>query len=277
MICEYCEREHNGSYGSGRFCSSKCAKTYSTSIKRPEINKKVSKTIKEKLSKGEKIGFAQRNDKNIIINNCPICDKQYTTRKYSRGLYRKTCSKKCSDKLRIKSYKENKGKKVGGYRKGSGRGKSGWYKGYWCDSSYELAFVIYNIDHNIKFERNNNFFLYQWEGKTHKYYPDFNVSGTLYEIKGYETKKDEGKYSSVNEPLVILTKNKLKKILFYVKKNYGDDFIKLYEGNPHYKLTNICKVCGKLCKEKNIYCSRQCAGKGNNRNSVYKSTTGEIV
>lgn len=30
MICEFCGKEHNGSYGSGRFCSSKCARAFST-------------------------------------------------------------------------------------------------------------------------------------------------------------------------------------------------------------------------------------------------------
>lgn len=30
MICENCGKEHDGSYGSGRFCSKKCARSYST-------------------------------------------------------------------------------------------------------------------------------------------------------------------------------------------------------------------------------------------------------
>ena len=30
MICEKCEQEHDGTYGSGRFCSSKCARGFST-------------------------------------------------------------------------------------------------------------------------------------------------------------------------------------------------------------------------------------------------------
>ena len=34
----------------------------------------------------------------------------------------------------------------GGLRHGSGRGKKGWYKGYWCDSTWELAWVIYQLD-----------------------------------------------------------------------------------------------------------------------------------
>ena len=30
MICEYCGKDHNGTYGSGRFCSEACAKGFST-------------------------------------------------------------------------------------------------------------------------------------------------------------------------------------------------------------------------------------------------------
>ena len=45
MKCENCEEEHDGSYGSGRFCSSKCARGFSTKNKREEINIKVSKSL----------------------------------------------------------------------------------------------------------------------------------------------------------------------------------------------------------------------------------------
>lgn len=48
--CEYCNKEHNGFYGSGRFCSKKCAKGFSTKANRSSINKKVSKTLKEKFN-----------------------------------------------------------------------------------------------------------------------------------------------------------------------------------------------------------------------------------
>lgn len=43
--CENCENEHNGSYGSGRFCSSKCARGFSTKANRNEISEKVSKKL----------------------------------------------------------------------------------------------------------------------------------------------------------------------------------------------------------------------------------------
>jgi len=46
MVCENCSAEHDGSYGSGRFCSPACSRSYSTKTKRAEINQKV----KEKLT-----------------------------------------------------------------------------------------------------------------------------------------------------------------------------------------------------------------------------------
>jgi len=42
MICEYCQKEHDGTFASGRFCTRKCAYGYSTKTKRQEINQKVS-------------------------------------------------------------------------------------------------------------------------------------------------------------------------------------------------------------------------------------------
>ena len=56
----------------------------------------------------------------------------------------------------------------GGIKQGSVKNyKSGWYKGYWCDSSYELAFLIYCLDHEIKIERNREGFEYVFENKKH--------------------------------------------------------------------------------------------------------------
>jgi len=45
MKCQSCLKEHDGSYGSGRFCSAKCARGFSTKAKRQEINKQVSKKL----------------------------------------------------------------------------------------------------------------------------------------------------------------------------------------------------------------------------------------
>jgi hypothetical protein len=53
MKCEYCKENDAikySKYSSGRFCSKKCSNTYSSNLKRDEVNKKVSETMKEKYS-----------------------------------------------------------------------------------------------------------------------------------------------------------------------------------------------------------------------------------
>ena len=54
--CENCSNEHEGTYGSGRFCSNKCSRGFSTKAKRTEINERVSKTLSfDNTSKEERI------------------------------------------------------------------------------------------------------------------------------------------------------------------------------------------------------------------------------
>ena len=45
MKCENCDIGHKGEYGSARFCSAKCARSFSTKSKRKQINEKVSKAL----------------------------------------------------------------------------------------------------------------------------------------------------------------------------------------------------------------------------------------
>ena len=42
MICEKCGKEHDGTYGSGRFCSQSCSRSFSSMQNREETNRKVS-------------------------------------------------------------------------------------------------------------------------------------------------------------------------------------------------------------------------------------------
>jgi hypothetical protein len=117
----------------------------------------------------------------------------------------------------------------GGYRKGSGRGKSGRYKGFWCDSSWELAYIIYNLEHNIYFERNKEKFSYMFNGKKFNFIPDFIENGQFVEIKGYYSKQWEAKLNDFPHKIKILYKSDMKKYFDYVIDKYGKDFIKLYE------------------------------------------------
>jgi hypothetical protein len=122
----------------------------------------------------------------------------------------------------------------GGYRKGSGRGKKGWFKGYWCDSSWELAWVIYSLEHGVKFERNWKKFTYETiDGKEHKYLPDFYIpqEAQYIEVKGYcaDLEVLKRKTFSLYSHVLVVDKIAIAHMLYYVETKYGKDFIKLYE------------------------------------------------
>jgi hypothetical protein len=76
---------------------------------------------------------------------------------------------------------------AGGKRIGSGRGKQGWYKGIYCDSSWELAFLVYYLDHNKNIKRCEEKREYIFNEETHIYYPDFITDEGIIEIKGYKS------------------------------------------------------------------------------------------
>lgn len=248
--CENCSSLTSGEYGSGRFCSAKCARGFSTKNKRKEINEKLSTYtgVNNSFYKSGKIS-------NQLIKKCKLCKTQFYTSPSENNMY---CSRKC--------YKTdpNTNKGTGGLRRGTGRGKKGWYNGYWCDSSYELAYVIYNLDHDIKFKRNTKGFEYEFNGKTKKYYPDFILGdGEYVEIKGFWQKSVKAKIDQFPHKIKILFKTDLTNIFEYVTKKYGTNFIELYEGNPHNEKNNSCEICKEPCKNK--YCSRQCTGIGVSR------------
>jgi len=87
MKCENCNDEHNGKYGSGRFCTSKCARGFSTKSKRKEINKKVSKKLKGKLiscNRIKKFPNRMKNSTKLVFHEITgeICNKQNKNKSY---------------------------------------------------------------------------------------------------------------------------------------------------------------------------------------------------
>jgi hypothetical protein len=144
-----------------------------------------------------------------------------------------TPEKEIIRKIRISQTMKNN-QKAGGLRKGSGRGKKGWYRGIWCDSTWELAWVVYNVDHDIIFKRNNDFYEYIFNGLTKKYYPDFIIEGTYYEIKGRKNfeklnEQNKEKIRQFKKKLVVLYQSDMKPYLDYVIDKYGKDFYILYD------------------------------------------------
>ncbi len=71
MNCENCGNINNKSYGSGRFCSKKCSKSFSTKNKRGEIGRKISEKLKKENNK--KCLFCESYTINRKSNYCSDC------------------------------------------------------------------------------------------------------------------------------------------------------------------------------------------------------------
>lgn len=152
----------------------------------------------------------------IIMKSCE---------KISKSLKGKSHPQSSDTKQKLSVIAKNRG--LGGYQRGSGRGKSGWYKNIYCDSSWELAFVLYCESNNKQLVRNIQRFPYEWEGKTRMYIPDFILENELIEIKGYNSPQWQAKRKAVPN-LKVMGAEEMKPILEFVYSKYGKDFIKLY-------------------------------------------------
>jgi len=156
--------------------------------------------------------------------------------------------------------------KLGGYREGSGRSKSGYYNGIYCGSTYELCWVIYALDTGIEFDRFKGIL----RGNNISYVPDFLLKDgtTIIELKGYELKESVDRKTKLAESLgytvVVLRKDNLKDVFAYVANKFGTKkFHTLYDGyKPKYQYN--CSNCDaeilrdKQCKSA-TFCSRKCS------------------
>lgn len=90
----------------------------------------------------------------------------------------------------------------------NGRVKKVEYNGIVFDSSWEVIVAKFLDDNNIIWERPKNGFEYIWENDIHLYYPDFYIpSMDLYiEVKGYKRDRDEYKWKSIDNLIVIKRK-----------------------------------------------------------------------
>ena len=259
-----CTNEHDGSYGSGRFCSKSCYKSYvgiqSGKSKKNRKHTNPIKRLKDRAPYGTwkckrcnlvfetrrqleahnhevhpikkgvawNKGLTKETDERIAIG----AEKVSKTLKdgFKNG---KFIQSEWTDERRARQSKYAKDRKLGGYHKNGGKGKRGRYRGFWCDSSWELAYVIWNLEHNVKFSRNTKGFPYVFENEVHQYHPDFLLEdGTYVEIKGWYDNKTLIKHQTFRDlgyKLQVIDKNNIEMYLTYAVEKYGNDFIKLYE------------------------------------------------
>ena len=243
--CETCGKIMTEKFGTGRFCCKACANTRTHS---EETKKKIAKSIQKLvlhdmslLYNQQRVGkiiqqqreraerIRQRYDVNPKL--CVICNRSIAYEHRNR----KTCCTECQYKLsgiisRNSAQRKGGNNNVQGVR---GTAHYGTYKGIHCDSSFELAFVIYCLEHNIQFERNTQGFDYIYEGENKKYFPDFIINGTYIEIKNYWSEQVQAKIDCFPENLILKTfyKKDLKPCIRYCVDKYGKNFTELYDRN----------------------------------------------
>ena len=254
-VCENCGNEHDGSYASGRFCSKSCSQSWiAKHVKHRQTTRndcrapygtwkceccdmifETRKKLKEHnhefhpIPKGSSWNKGLTKETDVRVKNAALKTSQILTNNFKTG---KLKPRKWSKQAREQQSKIAKKRCIGGYHRHGGRGIRGWYRGFWCDSSWELAWVIFNLEHNINFTRCNERFEYEYEGKKHTYNPDFILeNGEYVEIKGWSCNKWKAKVEQFpkGKILHILMKEQMLPILKYVETKYGKEFSQLYE------------------------------------------------
>ena len=83
MKCEKCSIDHDGTYGSGRFCSSICSRSYSSNKNKDEKNRKISESLKGKYTGTENSHYKNGNDLDMkkYAGQCPVCKSTFNTSK----------------------------------------------------------------------------------------------------------------------------------------------------------------------------------------------------
>ena len=236
-----------------KFCNRSCSTKYNNSkrIVTLETKKKISISVKNNPS-----GFIIDTQKRGIRKKTetPILKKIKLKKIPSIILYDKQCYNK--DCLFLFSTQNKKQK-------------------YCSKQCYNK--IIYCLDNNVSIERNLDFWEYNFEGNTQKYYPDFIInkgldSESLVEIKGLSRDIDLIKIQSVNKPIIYLDKLKLKHIFEYVENKTNIKIAKLYSLYENYIPEK--KKCGiKECsnyfeikpKTRTLFCSRSCSAKNRHK------------
>lgn len=214
--CKYCGKPLSKDK---TFCNNSCAAKYNNVKRGPR-----SAETREKIKASLKV-YVQSLPPTYRI--CKTCGKTFEVGRRTNG--RKMITQYCSKECRNKFLSDiNKELGSGGFREGSVKNyKSGWFNGIHCDSSWELAFLIWHRDHNISVSRCTETRTYEIDGVTHRYFPDFVVDGKIYEIKGIDDRVNQAKHR-YNQDVIFLYKKDLKKYIQYAKEHYGN-FIDLYD------------------------------------------------
>ena len=222
--CKQCSKLLAYKKEQGDFCNKSCATIHKN------MNRIVIFTEKGKTKQKEN-GFKYlknfldyqkiRPKAHIYDKVCEICKKDFQVTCQQK--LNKTCSKECKSLLQSKV----------NHRENNTYGKSGYYQGIYCASSWELAFLIYNKDLAKDIKRCDLTFNYVMKDIEHTYFPDFIMDNIIYEVKGRELEDVKFKTESVIKAgykIEVIRRKEILPIIKEIKIKYKvKDITQLYD------------------------------------------------
>lgn len=238
--CENCGKISEEKYGSGRFCSQPCARSFATKSNRSAISEKVSAKLTGKT--GWNLGKTFEKKHTLVCTKCGVeffashprkkfCDdhprgREAVIRKEGMRIevgdfhHHRTFSKpkkqiseeqkrKLSETMK-KRFAENPELFMGGNR---GKVRQVEVDGIRLHGNWELIFYMWAKNLGIEILRTPKGFPYMWNGER-TYYPDFYIPAhNIYvEIKGYEKERDRAKWNQFPEKLLVVKRSQIEKI-----------------------------------------------------------------
>ena len=219
MICELCNKEHDGSFGSGRFCSRLCASRFST-----KDSKNKTKIVKCVKCKKELI-VGKRSEKNLVCYECkpkiqricPTCKKVFYVLHVTGRTY---CNKKCihiNEHYRQLHRESAERREFGGHTSK----QSIYYKRLdntevYLHSSFEIKVATELDSYNISWIRPPPLSWVDQNNEKRRYYPDFYLPDFnifLDPKNDYLIRKDKEKIKRVctqnNVKILVLSEESL--------------------------------------------------------------------
>lgn len=245
--CEKCATNYETSsdWGSKRFCSRACANSRTKTQAQKDLARQqmLGRQLgPESIQKG--IATKRARGHLSELHPCIVCSSLV----FKSG--KRTCSRTCWIESK-RSYALKQDKHGGGHK--------GKYKGVPCDSTYELAFLVWNLDHGVDIKRCDAVYSYTYKDKTSAYKPDFVVEGQEVEIKGFMSARAQAKLDQ-NPHIFVVDKTDIQPFIKYVKQTYRvKDIRDLYDNNDHQI---ACANCTKLFTpgyKSQLHCSVSCS------------------
>lgn len=221
--CQECEISIPYEKKENKFCSHSCSAKFTNKNRIVVYSEKGLKNLRNAGLKNVKfiIEKAHRNKPVYYDLECTICKKVFTVK--SNGKNYKTCSEECR-RMHQSLY---------GFRQTKTSCKCGYYKGIYCASSWELAFLVYHLDKGEDIKRCDIVVPYEKNGKKHNYFPDFLMNNVIYEVKGYEAEDVKLKTQATIDlgySIELIRKKQMHEIIKEVKENYQiKDITSLYD------------------------------------------------